>query len=47
MNQPFLKKYQPKMLDEFFMDSAYIQLINTLIKMDNLKYATYRQYGLW
>ena len=36
MNQPFLKKYQPKMLDEFFMDSAYIQLINTLIKMDNL-----------
>ena len=36
MNQPFLKKYQPKMLDDFFMDSAYIQLINTLIKMDNL-----------
>ena len=36
MKQPFLKKYQPKFLKEFFMEPAYIQLINALIKMNNL-----------
>ena len=36
MKQPFLKKYQPKFLKEFFMETAYIQLINALIKMNNL-----------
>ena len=36
MKPPFLKKYQPKFLNEFLMDTDYIELINTLIKMDNL-----------
>ena len=36
MKAPFLKKYQPKFLNEFFMDPAYIELIDSLIKMDNL-----------
>jgi len=36
MKQPFLKKYQPKFLKEFFMEPAYIQLIKALIKMNNL-----------
>ena len=36
MKPPFLKKYQPQFLNEFFMDSAYIRLIDTLIKMNNL-----------
>ena len=36
MNLPFLKKYQPKRYDEFIIDKEYIQLLKTLIKMNNL-----------
>jgi replication factor C subunit 2/4 len=36
MNEPFLKKYKPCRYDEFVIDKAYIQLLNTLIKMDSL-----------
>jgi len=36
MNLPFLKKYQPKKYDEFVIDEAYIQLLKTLIDMNNL-----------
>ncbi|MHA2340994.1 MAG: AAA family ATPase [Candidatus Hodarchaeales archaeon] len=36
MNLPFLKKYQPKRYDDFVIDKEYIQLLKTLIKMNNL-----------
>ncbi|GAF88793.1 unnamed protein product, partial [marine sediment metagenome] len=36
MEPSFLKKYQPKLFNEFFIDPAYIELMNTLIQMDNL-----------
>ena len=36
MNIPFLKKYQPVYFKDFTIDSAYIELLNTLIKMNNL-----------
>ena len=36
MNIPFLKKYQPIYFKDFTIDSAYIELLNTLIKMNNL-----------
>ena len=36
MNLPFLKKYQPKKYNEFVIDEAYIQLLITLIDMNNL-----------
>jgi replication factor C subunit 2/4 len=36
MNVPFLKKYQPQFYKEFIIDNDYIQLLNTLIEMDNL-----------
>jgi len=36
MNLPFLKKYQPKRYNEFVIDKEYIQLLKTLINMNNL-----------
>ena len=36
MNIPFLKKYQPVFFKDFTIDDAYIELLNTLIKMNNL-----------
>ena len=36
MNQSFLKKYQPLFYKDFFIDKEYINLLNTLIKMNNL-----------
>jgi len=36
MNLPFLKKYQPKRYEEFIIDKEYIQLLKTLINMNNL-----------
>ena len=36
MNTPFLKKYQPKFYKDFTIDKEYIELLNTLKKMDNL-----------
>ena len=36
MNLPFLKKYQPKRYNEFVIDKEYIQLLKTLIDMNNL-----------
>ena len=36
MNTPFLKKYQPVFFKDFTIDDAYIELLNTLIKMNNL-----------
>ena len=36
MNLPFLKKYQQKRYDEFIIDKEYIQLLKTLITMNNL-----------
>lgn len=36
MNEPFLKKYKPKFYSEFIIDNEYINLLNTLIKMDSL-----------
>ena len=36
MNIPFLKKYQPTFFKDFTIDSAYIELLNTLINMNNL-----------
>lgn len=36
MDIPFLKKYQPKWYTDFIIDDNYIQLLNTLLKMDNL-----------
>lgn len=36
MNTPFLKKYQPMFYNDFTIDKEYIELLNTLINMDNL-----------
>jgi replication factor C subunit 2/4 len=36
MNEPFLKKYKPCRYKEFVIDKEYIQLLNTLIKMNSL-----------
>ena len=36
MNIPFLKKYQPVFFKDFTIDNAYIELLNTLINMNNL-----------
>ena len=36
MNTPFLKKYQPTFFKDFTIDDAYIELLNTLINMNNL-----------
>lgn len=36
MNQSFLKKYQPKFFKDFIIDKEYINLLKTLIEMDNL-----------
>ena len=36
MNTPFLKKYQPQFYKDFTIDKEYIELLNTLKKMDNL-----------
>jgi DNA polymerase III delta prime subunit len=36
MDIPFLKKYQPRCYKDFIIDDNYIQLLNTLLKMDNL-----------
>ena len=36
MNTPFLKKYQPKFYKDFIIDNEYIELLNTMHKIDNL-----------
>ena len=36
MNIPFLKKYQPVFFKDFTIDKEYIELLNTLINMNNL-----------
>lgn len=36
MDQPFIYKYRPQSLDEFEIDPKIIELIKTLIQMDNL-----------
>lgn len=36
MNPPFLKKYQPQKYKDFVIDKEYIQLLKTLINMNNL-----------
>jgi len=36
MNIQFLKKYQPTFFDDFTIDEEYIQLLKTLINMNNL-----------
>ena len=36
MNIPFLKKYQPVFFKDFTIDKEYIELLNTLIDMNNL-----------
>ena len=36
MNIPFLKKYQPKKYKDFIIEKDYIELLKTLIKMNNL-----------
>ena len=36
MNTPFLKKYQPILFKDFTIGKEYIELLTTLINMDNL-----------
>jgi len=36
MNTPFLKKYQPLFYNDFTIDKEYIELLTTLINMNNL-----------
>ena len=36
MNKPFLKKYQPKKYKELAIEKEFIQLLSSLIEMDNL-----------
>ena len=38
MDLPFLKKYQPKMYNQFVIAPEYIELLRTLIEMDNLNF---------
>ena len=36
MNIPFLKKYQPVYYKDFIIEEDYINLLKTLLDMDNL-----------
>ena len=36
MEQPFIYKYRPELLDDFEMDPQIIELLKTFIKIDNL-----------
>ena len=36
MNIPFLKKYKPKIFSEFIIEADYINILKTLIEMNNL-----------
>ena len=36
MNEPFLKKYRPKRYHEFVIEPQLIELLKTLIEMNNL-----------
>ena len=36
MNIPFLKKYQPTFYKDFIIEKDYIDLLQTLLNMDNL-----------
>jgi replication factor C subunit 2/4 len=36
MNETFLKKYKPQFYKDFIIDNEYIELLNTLIKMNTL-----------
>ncbi len=36
MNTPFLKKYQPQKFKDFIIDKDYIDVLSTLVEMDNL-----------
>lgn len=45
MKLPFLKKYQPKRYNEFVIDKEYIQLLKTLINMNNLNILLIGGYG--
>ena len=36
MNTPYLKKYQPQFYKDFTIDKEYIELLNTMKKIDNL-----------
>lgn len=36
MNTPYLKKYQPQYYKDFTIDKEYIELLNTMKKIDNL-----------
>ena len=35
MNEPFLKKYRPRRYRDFVIEPQLIELLNTLIEMDN------------
>ena len=45
MNIPFLKKYQPTFFKDFIIDKEYIQLLNTLINMNNLNILLVGNHG--
>ena len=45
MNIPFLKKYQPTFFKDFIIDQEYIQLLNTLINMNNLNILLVGNHG--
>ena len=45
MNAPFLKKYQPTFFKDFIIDKEYIQLLNTLINMNNLNILLVGNHG--
>tara|TARA_B100000683_G_C12415552_1_gene525665 strand:+ start:41 stop:994 length:954 start_codon:yes stop_codon:yes gene_type:complete len=45
MNTPFLKKYQPTFFKDFIIDKEYIQLLNTLINMNNLNILLVGNHG--
>ena len=36
MNTPYLKKYQPQKFKDFIIDKDYIDVLSTLVDMDNL-----------
>ena len=36
MTESFLKKYNPKHYKDFYIDNSYIEILDTLQKMDNL-----------
>ena len=45
MNQPFIYRYRPLSIDDFEIDKKLINLLNTLISIDNLNIILFGNSG--